>query len=250
MAERLMPATLLRDWPTDGAARRAYADAVFRRVAPRYDLLTRLLSFGSDRKWKEELVSLLPQAREGSRILDLATGTGELPILVRRAGRTEPIVALDRNREMLRQARAKGVGSGASRVAFVVGDLNSLPVAERAFDAVLMGYGLRYPIDLPATLSAIHRALRPGGVFLSLDFGLPDNAWYRRLCLAYLMTAGTLWGALLHGRPGTYWHIVESLRAYPGQRALLRMLEEAGFARSVVADKLGGIAVIAMGERG
>jgi ubiquinone/menaquinone biosynthesis C-methylase UbiE len=58
-----------------------------------------------------------------------------------------------------------------------------------------------------------------------------------------------LWGALLHGRPGTYWHIVESLRAYPGQRALLRMLEEAGFARSVVADKLGGIAVIAMGER-
>jgi ubiquinone/menaquinone biosynthesis C-methylase UbiE len=83
-----------------------------------------------------------------------------------------------------------------------------------------------------------------------LDFGLPESGWYRRLCLGYLMAAGTMWGALLHGRPGTYWHIVESLRAYPGQRALLRMLDEAGFARSVVADRLGGIAVIAMGERG
>ena len=243
-------AALLRSWPTDGAARRAYADSVFRRVAPRYDLLTRLLSFGSDRRWKEELLALLPPPREGGRILDLATGTGELPLLARRAGRTEPIVALDRNREMLKRARAKGLGSGHEGVFFVVGDLNSLPVAENAFDAVLMGYGLRYPIDLPATLAAIRRALRPGGIFLSLDFGLPDNGFYRRLCLAYLMYAGTVWGALLHGRPSTYWHIVESLRAYPGQRALLGMLEEAGFARAVVADRLGGIAVIAMGERG
>ena len=244
-----MTARLLGDWPADGAARRAYADAIFRRVAPRYDLLTRLLSFGSDRRWKEELVALLPPPREGGRILDLASGTGELPILVRRAGRAEPIVALDRNREMLARARAKGLGSNGAGVAFVVGDLNSLPVAEGAFDAVLMGYGLRYPVDLPATLASIRRALRPGGVFLSLDFGLPESAWYRRLCLGYLMAAGTVWGALLHGRPATYWHIVESLRAYPGQRALLRMLEDAGFARVVVADRLGGIAAIAMASR-
>jgi len=243
-------AALLRSWPTDGVSRRAYADAVFQRVAPRYDLLTRLLSFGSDRRWKEELVALLPEPREGGRILDLATGTGELPLLARRAGRTEPIVALDRNREMLKRAGAKGLRSGQEGVSFVVGDLNSLPVAENAFDAVLMGYGLRYPVDLLATLTAIRRALRPGGVFLSLDFGLPDNPWYRRLCFAYLFSAGTLWGALLHGHPATYWHIVESLRAYPGQRALLGMLEDAGFARAVVADRLGGIAVIAMGERG
>jgi len=246
----MTPAPGLRAWPTDGTERRAYADAIFRRVAPRYDLLTRLLSFGSDRKWKEELVALLPPPREGGRILDLATGTGELPILVRRAGRTEPIVALDRNREMLERARAKGIGPGSEGVSFVVGDLNSLPVAENAFDAVLMGYGLRYPVDLPATLAAIRRSLRPGGTFLSLDFGLPDNPWYRRLCLGYLLAAGTVWGALLQARPGADWHIVESLRAYPGQRALLRMLEEAGFARAIVADRLGGIAVIAIGERG
>lgn len=240
----------LRDWPTDAAARRAYADAVFRRVAPRYDLLTRLLSFGRDRRWKEELVALLPPPRNGGRILDLATGTGELPFLARRSGRTELFVALDRNREMLRRARAKGLQAGQGDVAFVVGDLNSLPVAEGAFDAILMGYGLRYPIDLAATLAAIRRALRPGGLFLSLDFGLPELGWYRRTCLAYLFAAGTVWGTLLHGRPDTYWHIVESLRAYPGQRALLGLLEEAGFERVMVADRLGGIAVIAMGERG
>lgn len=244
-----MRAAMLRPWPTDGTARRAYADAVFGRIAPRYDLLTRLLSFGSDRRWKEELVGLLPTPRAGGRILDLATGTGELPLAARRAGRTETIVALDRNQAMLGRARAKGLGARGEGVVFVVGDLNSLPVAEGAFDAVLMGYGLRYPMDLKATLVAIRKSLRPGGVFLSLDFGLPENAWYRRFCLAYLLAAGTLWGALLHGRPGTYWHIVESLRAYPGQRALLAMLEEAGFARVLAADRLGGIAVIAMGER-
>jgi demethylmenaquinone methyltransferase/2-methoxy-6-polyprenyl-1,4-benzoquinol methylase len=241
---------LLRIWPTDPAGRRAYAEAVFRRVAPRYDLLTRLLSFGNDLRWKRELVSLLPAPREGGRILDLATGTGELPLLVRRAGRAEPIVALDRNREMLQLARAKGHRARHEGVAFVVGDLNSLPVAEGVFDAVLMGYGLRYPIDLTATLRAICRALRPGGLFLSLDFGLPESGWYRRLCLGYLLAAGTVWGALLHGRPSTYWHIVESLRAYPGQRTLIRFLEEAGFKRVMVAERLGGIAVIAMGERG
>jgi demethylmenaquinone methyltransferase/2-methoxy-6-polyprenyl-1,4-benzoquinol methylase len=241
---------LLRPWPSRPDERRAYVDAIFRRVAPRYDLLTRLLSAGRDRRWKEETISLLPPPRPGGRILDLATGTAELPLLARRAGRPETIVALDRSAAMLARARAKRAANpSVSGIRFVVGDLNALPVADGSFDAVLVGYGLRYPPDLGGMLAAIYRALRPGGVFLSLDFGLPSRGWYRRLCLAYLLTAGTIWGTLLHGRPDTYWHIVESLRAYPGQSALLRLMEDAGFARVMTADRLGGIAVIAMGER-
>lgn len=235
----------LGEWPRDRESRRRYVDEIFRRVAPRYDVLTRLLSFGQDRRWKRALVAALPPERPGGAVLDLATGTGELPALLRGAGRRGPIVAVDRSRAMLDVARRKGIES----VHFVAGDLNALPAAEARYDAVLMGYGLRYPTDLRATLAAIHRALRPGGVFLSLDFGVPARPLARRAYVAYLLAAGTAWGLLLHGRPSTYWHIVESLRAYPGQRAVLGMMREAGFERARLEERLFGSAVLLRGER-
>src|SRR6267143_407487 len=197
----------LKEWPKDSAKRAAYVDAVFRRVAPRYDRLTELLSFGQDRRWKAAVIELLPPEPPLARVLDLATGTAAFPDLLRRAGYRGTIVGLDRSEEML--ARAKVKCAGMERVYFARGDLNAVPVAAAAFDVILVGYGLRYIGDLREAMAAVHRALRPGGVFLSLDFGLPGSIWYRRLCLAYLFLFGTLWGLLLHAKLDTYWHIVE-----------------------------------------
>ena len=148
---------------------------------------------------------------------------------------------------MLARARAKC--AKLERVHFARGDLNAIPIAPMTFDVVLVGYGLRYIGDLRDAMAAVHRALRPGGVFISLDFGLPPSSWYRRLCLAYLFLFGTLWGLVLHGKLDTYWHIVESLRAYPGQRTLESALEEAGFARIAIVEQLGGISVLARAEK-
>ena len=120
---------------------------------------------------------------------------------------------------------------------------------DMTFDTVTMGYGLRYPPDLRAFLSGVLSLLRPGGRFLSLDFGLPASPAYRSLALGYLLAAGAFWGFALHGRPGTYAHIVESLRAYPGQRAIATLMKETGFADISVEERMGGIAVLIRGRR-
>ncbi|HET9251458.1 MAG TPA: ubiquinone/menaquinone biosynthesis methyltransferase [Candidatus Eisenbacteria bacterium] len=237
----------IRPWPRDRATRRAYVDDVFRRVAPQYDRLTRLLSFGQDDRWKSTLVGLLPDGSREMRVLDLATGTAAFPLLLRNAGHRGTIVGVDRSRAMLRRGRAKCAED--PRIRFVESDLNALPFSPGTFDVILIGYGLRYLDDLGESMRAAHRVLRPGGVLLSLDFGLPARRWYRTLCLTYLFVFGTIWGLLLHRRADTYWHIVESLRAYPGQEALERAILDAGFARVAIVEQLGGISVLARAER-
>ncbi len=235
----------LKEWPRNPAERAVYVDRVFGSIAPKYDLVSRLLSSWQDRRWKVRALDTLPVNGSSQRLLDLATGTGAFPILLRRRGFTGKIVGLDRSRAMLALADRKCGGA----VQLIQGDLARFPFTDASFDVVTMGYGLRYVEDTRGTLGEIYRLLRPGGVFVCLDFGLPDNRWYRRVCLGYLLLFGTLWGLILHGRRDTYWHIVESLRAYPGQQALARWLEEAGFADVRLMEQLGGISVIAHGRR-
>ena len=148
---------------------------------------------------------------------------------------------------MLRRGQAKCAAD--PRIRFVEADLNALPFPPDSFDVILIGYGLRYLDDLGVSMRAAYRVLRPGGVLLSLDFGLPARSWYRALCLSYLFVFGTFWGLLLHRKADTYWHIVESLRAYPGQDVLERALLDAGFARVAIVEQLGGISVLARAER-
>jgi demethylmenaquinone methyltransferase / 2-methoxy-6-polyprenyl-1,4-benzoquinol methylase len=238
--------SVLRPWPRDRSRRRAYVDDVFQRVAPQYDRLTRLLSFGMDDRWKASLLTLLRDEHRDGRLLDLATGTGAFPLLLRREGHRGPIVGADRSPAMLARARMK---CRDADVRFVEADLNALPFAPESFDVIVMGYGLRYLDDLPLAMAAVHRVLRPGGIFLTLDFGVPRNPIMRALCFAYLFVVGTLWGLALHGRADTYWHIVESLEAYPGQDALADALGRAGFEGVLVAERIGGLSVVTSAER-
>jgi demethylmenaquinone methyltransferase/2-methoxy-6-polyprenyl-1,4-benzoquinol methylase len=222
-------------------------DRVFAAIAPKYELVSRLLSFGQERRWKARALSALPQNGSFGRLLDLATGTGAFPILLRRAGFAGRIVGLDRSSAMLALAGPKC--GGAKQIQLIQGDLIHLPFADASFDAITVGYGLRYVADTRQTLMDIYRLLRPNGVFVCLDFGHPPTQWYRRACLGYLLLFGTFWGLILHGRRDTYWHIVESLRAYPGQRVLGRLMEEVGFADVLLREQLGGISVVARGIR-
>lgn len=234
----------LRVWPRNAAERAAYADRIFASISDRYDLFTRLLSFGQDARWKRSAAEAARTAREG-RILDLATGTGALPEALRRTGHRGTIVGVDRSGPMLARGRRRLSGA---LVLPVRGDLTRLPFRGASFDAVTMGYGLRYCSDRRSTLCALRGLLRPGGILVCLDFGLPPDRVYRKLCLAYLLGAGTVWGLLLHGRPSTYHHIVESLRAYPGQGVVAEELAEAGFRDVVRQDRMGGIAAILAGR--
>jgi demethylmenaquinone methyltransferase/2-methoxy-6-polyprenyl-1,4-benzoquinol methylase len=218
--------------------KRRYTRQVFATVADRYDLITTLLSFGMDRAWKARLIGLAGlTARD--RVLDLASGTGDLAYLA--LPHAERVVGLDVTHRMLVLAREKRV---SRRVAFVTGDMTALPFPESSFSVITTGYGLRNVPDLPPAIAEARRVLRPGGRLLSLDFNRPDQPLVRTVYLAYLQLVGGVLGWLLHRDPDTYRYIPETIRRYPGAAAVGRMLREGGFDYVQVIPVLGGLMAI------
>ncbi len=151
----------------------------------------------------------------GQRVLDLATGTGDLALAAAAQGAV--VVGLDLAPRMIRLARAK---PGAGAVRFLVGDMTCLPLPPASVDVVTTGYGLRNVPDLDRAIAEIARVLRPGGRFLSLDFEKPAHPGWRRAYFAYLGVVGATVGTLLHGDPDTYRYIPASLARYPGAGAV------------------------------
>lgn len=229
----------LRDEIATPDGKRRYVRRLFATIADRYDLITRLLSYGQDRRWKARALEAgAPGPSEC--VLDLATGTGDLAFAAaRRAGR---VIGLDLTPRMIELARAKADTPPAPR--FLVGDMSALPFPSATFDLVTTGYGLRNVPDLPAAIDEIVRVLRPAGRLVSLDFDRPANAVIRRLYLWYLSVVGGALGWLLHGDPDTYRYIAESLRVYPGAAAVTRLLEARGFATARHDRVLGGLMAI------
>jgi demethylmenaquinone methyltransferase/2-methoxy-6-polyprenyl-1,4-benzoquinol methylase len=225
------------------AGKARYVRGLFATIADRYDLITVLLSFGLDRRWKRRLASMAGDA-DGHRTLDLACGTGDIAFLL--AERGAHVVGLDLTIRMieLAQARASTGEAGAGRVAFVAGDMASLPFAESGFDVVTTGYGLRNVPDPARAIAEIHRVLRPGGRVLSLDFDKPARAPVRLIYHAYLTVVGSVLGWLLHRDPDTYRYIPESIRIYPGAAAVARLFEGSGFADVRWHRVLGGLMAI------
>ena len=191
-------------------AKGRYVRRLFSTIADRYDLITVLLSYGQDQRWKRRL-SALAQVEPGIKALDLACGTGDIAFALSAKGATT--TALDITPRMLELAAAKQ--SRANPPRWVAGDMMALPFASARFDLVTTGYGIRNVPILKTAIEEIHRVLKPGGLFLSLDFNRPGNALVRAVYLAYLTVVGSALGFVLHGDPDTYRYIPESIRRYP-----------------------------------
>lgn len=219
-------------------SRRRYARRVFSTIADRYDLITRLLSFGQDQRWKGRLLALVALT-PADRVLDLACGTGDLTFSAAATG--AQAIGLDFTPHMIELARLK---SARPRVAWVVGDMGQLPMTGGSVSAVTTGYGLRNVPDVRVALAEAHRVLTPGGRLASLDFDRPESAVVRGVYLAYLTAVGTLLGWLLHGNPDTYRYIPESIRRYPGARAVAGMMRDAGFSDVRHVPVFGGLMAI------
>lgn len=231
--------------------KRTYVRRLFATIADRYDLITRVLSYGQDARWKARLVSL-SEAAPGARALDLACGTGDLALgLAARGART---VALDLTPRMVELAWAKAHGRAATTeggrlVAFLVGDIMALPFRSASFDVVTTGYGLRNVPDLAGAVDEIARVVRPAGRLLSLDFNRPRPPLVRALFLGYLTVVGALLGWLLHGDAETYRYIPASVRRYPGAEGVADVLRSHGFADVRVVPLLGGLMTLHVAKR-
>jgi demethylmenaquinone methyltransferase / 2-methoxy-6-polyprenyl-1,4-benzoquinol methylase len=125
---------------------------------------------------------------------------------------------------MLQLAKGRGVENA------VCGDAVQLPFADRSFDAVFVGYGLRNFPGLEKALREIERVTRPGGLLVTLDFFLPSNRVLRRGYIAYLYAQGAFWGTLLHGKPRTYTYIPDSLRSFISMDEFSGALQRMGYA--------------------
>ena len=221
--------------------KRAYNRALFTTIADRYDVITAVLSYGQDARWKRTLIALA-QVQPGERALDLACGTGDIAFAA--AAKGARVVGLDLTHRMLQLAAQK------SRAAeFVTGDMTSMPFPSQAFDLVTAGYGLRNVPDLNLAIDEIARVLRPGGRLLSLDFNRPQPALVRAVYLSYLTVVGATLGWLLHRDPDTYRYIPASIRRYPGATGVAALLAARGFTNVRVVPLLFGLMTLHLAER-
>ena len=226
--------------------KRRYVRTLFSTIADRYDLITVVLSYGQDQRWKRRLVDLVTAraSRPGGRALDLATGTGDIAFSLAASGWN--VIGLDVTRRMIELARDKAAAAadGGRAPRFLVGDMLALPFPAGSFDVVTAGYGLRNVPDLRASIDEIHRVLCAGGWALSLDFNRPANSFVRGVYLAYLRLTGGLLGWVLHGDPDTYRYIPASIKGYPGADGVARLLEARGFVQVEYKAVLGGLMTI------
>ena len=228
--------------------KRRYVRKLFSTIADRYDLITVVLSYGQDQRWKRRLVDLaaspLESVESGGRALDLATGTGDIAFRLASTGWN--VVGLDVTRRMIELARAKAAAGKPDRSVpgFLVGDMLALPFPARVFDVVTAGYGLRNVPDLRAAIDEMHRVLKDGGQVLSLDFNRPSNPIVRGAYLAYLKMTGGMLGWVLHGDADTYRYIPASIRNYPGAEGVARLFEARGFVGVRHLAVLGGLMTI------
>ena len=205
-------------------------ESMFDAVAPRYDLLNRVLSAGIDRYWRSRAVRILSD-EQPRRVLDVATGTADLAIKIERTLHPRETIGIDLSTEMLDRGRAKIEQKGLSpRISLRKADAADLPFADASFDAAFVAFGVRNFEDLDAGLGDIRRVLRPSGALVVLEFSSPRAFpikqvydWYSRRVLPRI-------GGLLSPDQGAYEYLPNSVAAFPDGTDFLRRMRSAGFA--------------------
>ena len=210
--------------------KRQQVEAMFDEIAPRYDLLNRVLSFGIDVWWRKRAVALLAAALDGppDQLLDVATGTGDLAIEALSLG--GEVVGVDISEGMLAGGREKLHARGLDdRVTLVQGDAADLPFADGVFDGALVAFGVRNFEDLEAGLAGIRRVLRPGAPLVVLEFSHPTAFPIKQGYEAYSKHVLPRVGRAVSGSSEAYEYLPESVAAFPDGEAFLSVLRAAGY---------------------
>ena len=210
---------------------------MFDTIAPRYDLVNRVMTFGLDQRWRRSTVTALALA-EGALVLDLACGTGDLSRAAQRLGYR--VVGADLSAGML-------AANGAA-TPLVEADGSRMPFAAAAFDGLVCGYALRNFTDLAATLAECARVLRPGGRLAALEVDAPTSPLWRAGFDLWFTKAVPLLGGVFSDREA-YRYLPESVAYLPPTPVLRRMLLEAGFSGVGIRPLAGGLSQLVVATR-
>ncbi len=199
--------------PGEGVSPRPGSGAMFDRIAGRYDLLNRIISLGLDQRWRRR--AAVAAAIAGDRVLDLATGTGDLALEIARRRPTAAVVGLDPSQRMLAEAETKAATAGlAGRVSLESGRAEALPFDDDAFDAATIAWGIRNVADRAAALREMARVVRPGGRVVVLEGSEPRSGLMAPLARFYIHHLVPRLGAWLsHER--SYRYLQTSIEAFP-----------------------------------
>ncbi len=223
---------------------------MFDRIAFRYDLLNRLLSFRRDVAWRKRLVQCLPGGTN-LRVLDLATGTADVLIALHSgSGKVGNGVGLDMSMNMLNLSKKKVDRRGLGGcLAMLRSDASAIAVQDNIFDAATMAFGIRNVVDVSRALREIHRVLKPEGRGLILEFSLPRSPVFRTIYLFYFRHVLPRIGALISGDRQAYRYLNQSVESFPQGEGFCELMAEAGF-NNVQAFPLSlGIATLYQGDK-
>lgn len=228
--------------------KKPHIERMFDSIAPRYDLLNRILSGGVDQQWRRIVMKEI-LAVEPERVLDVATGTADLALMAARKG-VPKVVGVDISNEMLEVGRRKvEKGDLSDRVDLQNGDAEKLPFSDRQFDAATVAFGVRNFEDLGEGLRQIHRVLRPGGKLVVLEFSRPRTFPIKQLYAFYGRFILPAIGRLISGDSGAYTYLPESIAVFPEGDDFLGWMERAGFEQRRARRLTFGIASMYVGVR-
>ncbi len=238
----------------DPAEKTPLVRGVFDSVAAKYDLMNDLMSGGVHRLWKDAFVDLV-RPRAGETCLDVAGGTGDIAFRLAAKAPGASVVVCDLTEAMVRVGRdrgidrglmhgAAGVTGGGPAIQWTVGNAEALPFKARSVDAYTIAFGLRNVATLDAALAEARRVLKPGGRFFCLEFSHVTLPVLKQAYDGFSFGLLPRLGEMVAGDRESYQYLVESIRRFPDQQALIRRIEAAGLVQAKVRNLTGGIAAI------
>ncbi len=231
------------------SARKNESFKIFDEIANTYDFLNHFLSFGIDLYWRKKFLKKLPNIKNISA-LDLATGTGDVPIVLSRDPKVVSIKGIDRSKEMVARGSFKVTKKNLSnKIQLEIGDGVDIPFPESSFDLVTISFGIRNFNDPKKSLKNIFRVLKPGGRVLIMEFAIPKNFLIRKLYFFYFRNILPFLGNLLSGHNDAYSYLNKTVEDFPHGESFKLWMNEAGFSQTSFTAYTFGIVNLYCGEK-
>lgn len=217
--------------------------SMFDTISGNYDNLNRVISFGIDVKWRQKVLKMVAETNP-KNILDIATGTGDLAILMANT-KAEKIIGLDISIGMLEVGKQKILNKNLDkRIEMVLGDSENMPFEDNYFDAITVAFGVRNFENLEKGLAEILRVLKPNGIFVILETSIPEKTPYKQGYTFYSKNILPIIGKLFSKDNAAYGYLSESAAAFPYGEALNNILKKIGFIDVVAVPQTFGVATI------
>lgn len=231
------------------AAKTGQVRDMFDSIAPAYDLMNRMMTFGIDTIWRRKAIDMVGQYKP-RHVLDVATGTGDLAFLIDERLQPQTLTGIDLSEGMLAVARQKAEQRGVSeRISFAVEDCLSLSFPDNRFDAITVAYGVRNFENLRQGFAEMYRVLAPGGVLCVIELSTPEHFPMRQLYKFYTYTIIPFVGRIVSRDRQAYTYLPRSVAAVAQGEEMLDIFRSAGFKNCRLRRLTFGACTIYMGEK-